>query len=256
MRERTSGDTRHNRAITRSVVRLKGDMTAGSEIEDQQFDCLSPMNKHQNSLTRVSGLSWWAGFFVVSLFIVMAAPRAAETAVAGEPKGPRDTLKVGDEAPTFVVLDAQTDEPVYLRDFTGKELRTGSANTVRHAVVVSFWASWCEPCKTEIPLLTKMALEFKNEPVKIFLMNTGESLGFTADSVRALVKSRKYTLPCLVDNTGMVSKRYTVRGLPMIVVIDKFGVVRKVNRGYHENFHLEISQLLRQLVKEDKPLQN
>jgi len=47
-----------------------------------------------------------------------------------------------------------------------------------------------------------------------------------------------------------------VRGLPMIVVIDKFGVVRKVNRGYHENFHLEISQLLRQLVKEDKPLQN
>ena len=53
-------------AITRSVVRLKGDMTAGSEIEDQQFDRQSPMNKHQNSLTRVSGLSWSAGFFVVS----------------------------------------------------------------------------------------------------------------------------------------------------------------------------------------------
>ncbi len=179
---------------------------------------------------------------------------AGNLAVAG--KNPRDTLKVGDEAPTFVVLDATTDEPVFLRDFTGKELRAEAKSKVRHAVVVSFWASWCEPCKTEIPLLTKMALDFKNEPVKIFLMNTMESLGFTADSVRQILKERKYTLSCLMDNTGMVAKRYTVRGLPMIVVIDKFGVVRKINRGYHDNFHTEIAALLRQLVKEEKPIAN
>lgn len=165
--------------------------------------------------------------------------------------GKRDSLRVGDEAPTFVLLDAATDEPVYLRDYTGKTLREGWKNKQRHAVVVSFWASWCEPCKTEIPLLTKMAEEFKSDPVKIFLINTQESPSFTPDSVRALMKQRGYTLPCLLDNTTTVAQRYTARSLPMIVVIDKFGVVRKINRGYHENFHLEISKLLRELIRED-----
>ncbi len=199
---------------------------------------------------RAFGSFLLAGSLVAFLFLAVSPrPEVLDTGA----KDPRDTLKVGDAAPTFVVIEAHTDEPVFLRDFTGKELRTGSKNSIRHAVVVSFWASWCEPCKTEIPLLMKMAEEFKNDPVKIYLMNTGESLGFTADSVRAVIRARKYTLPCLMDNTGMVAKRYTVKGLPMIVVIDKFGVVRKINRGYHENFHVEITSLLRQLLKEEEP---
>ena len=210
------------------------------------------MTKHPNSDRRPAGMSLLAGCFVLCLFLVVN-PLSVNGIYETSAKDPRDTLKVGDEAPTFVVIEALTDEPVYLRDFTGKELRTGSKNTTRHVVVVSFWASWCEPCKTEIPLLMKMAQEFKNDPVKIYLMNTMEGFGFTSDSVRTVIRDRKYTLPCLMDNTGMVSKRYTVRGLPMIVVIDKFGVVRKINRGYHENFHVEISILLRQLLKEEKP---
>lgn len=194
-----------------------------------------------------------AACVIIFLIFLFVASGPSHTATVDQRRAARDTLSVGDEAPTFVVLDAMTDEPVFMRDFTGKELRTGSKNNVRHAVVVSFWASWCEPCKTEIPLLMKMAEEFKNQPVKIFLMNTQESLGFTADSVRAIMRGRKYTLPCLVDNTGMVARRYTVRGLPMIVVIDKFGIVRKVNRGFHDDFDVEISALLRKLVKEDAP---
>ena len=213
------------------------------------------MSIRDSSSKRPSAFSSLVGFMVFSLYVIVMFPGSAWNASEAA-KGPRDTLKVGDDAPRFVVIDALTDEPVFLRDFTGKELRTGSKNIVRHAVVVSFWASWCEPCKTEIPLLMKMAQEFKTEPVKVYLMNTMESLGFTADSVRAVIRDRKYTLPCLLDNTGMVARQYTVRGLPMIVVIDKFGVVRKINRGYHENFHLEISALLKQLVKEEKPVQN
>lgn len=167
----------------------------------------------------------------------------------------RDSLRVGDEAPTFVLLDAAGEEPVYLRDYTGKTLRDPWKNKQRYAVVVSFWASWCEPCKTEIPLLMKMAEEFKADPVKVFLINTQESAAFSADSVRALIKQRGYTLPCLLDNTTTAAQRYTARSLPMIVLIDKFGIVRKINRGYHENFHIEISKFLRQLIKEETPPQ-
>jgi len=169
------------------------------------------------------------------------------------PIRPPDSLKVGDEAPSFVMRDAFTDNPVFLSDFTGKTLRQPWKKKDRHAVIISFWASWCEPCKEEIPVLTRMAAELKDDPVKIFLVNTRESSEFTEDSVRALLKKRGYTLPCLLDATGSVGDRYTVWGLPMIVVIDKYGTVRKVNRGYHQNFDTEIRKLLIDILKEDKP---
>jgi thiol-disulfide isomerase/thioredoxin len=170
---------------------------------------------------------------------------------SGERGGRRDSLKVGDEASPFVMRDLLTDEPTFLRDYTGKTLRDVSKNKPRNAVVISFWATWCQPCKIEIPLLTKMAQDFKGQPVKIFLVNTLEQEPSTEDTVRATYKARGYTLPCLLDASSRFSTVYTVRGLPMIVVIDKFGIVRRVNRGYHENFHIEIANLLRELVKDD-----
>lgn len=163
-----------------------------------------------------------------------------------------DTLSVGDEAPKFLLRESMTNEPTYLSDYTGKVLRQPWKKRERNAVVISFWASWCEPCKIEIPLLMQMAEEFRDKPVKIFLVNTRETKEITEDSVRVVLRRRGYTLPCLLDATGTVADRYTVRGLPMIVVVDKFGIVRKINRGYHENFHLEIAELLRELIHEDE----
>lgn len=164
-----------------------------------------------------------------------------------------DTLSVGQEAPKFLLREAMTGEPIYLSDYTGKVLRQPWKKQERKVVVVSFWATWCEPCKIEIPLLMNMAEEFKDKPVKIFLINTRDDRKMTEDSIRAVITRRGYTLPCLLDATGTVADRYTVRGLPMIVVIDKFGIIRKINRGYHENFHLEIAELLRELIKEEEP---
>ncbi len=197
---------------------------------------------------------------VLSLFFSMIFPVfhdqfvSADLFFSGEANGAsqrarRDSLKVGEEAPPFALRDLATDEPTFLRDYTGKTLRDGK--TERHAVVVSFWATWCQPCKVEIPLLMKMAEDFKGQPVKIFLVNTKEEKSVTEDSVRAVYKARNYTLRCLVDPTWRAADNFKVTGLPMIVVIDKFGIVRKVNRGFHENFHIDVANLLKSLVKED-----
>ncbi len=186
-------------------------------------------------------------FRIPALLLAIAA--VAQVSLAQK----ADTLAIGQEAPKFLLRDAVSGEAVYLSDYAGKVLRQPWKKQERKVVVVSFWASWCEPCKIEIPLLVNMAEEFKDKPVKMFLINTREDRKMTEDSIRAVMKRRGYTLPCLLDATGTVGDRYGVRGLPMIVVIDKFGIIRKINRGYHENFHLEIAELLRQLIKEEEP---
>jgi len=73
----------------------------------------------------------------------------------------------------------------------------------------------------------------------------------TEDTIRQVYNSREYKLPCLLDPATRFAELYTVRGLPMLVVIDKLGTVRKINRGYHENFQIELETLLRELIKED-----
>jgi thiol-disulfide isomerase/thioredoxin len=166
----------------------------------------------------------------------------------------KDSLKVGDAAPYFGMRELITDTAVYLRDYTGKVLREPSNKKQRHVVVLSFWATYCQPCKNEIPILTKLADQFKDQPVKILLINTLEMAEQTEDSVRDVYQTRGYTLTCLFDATRRYAELYSVRVLPVMIVIDKFGIVRHINRGYHENFQIELEKLLKELVEEQEPV--
>jgi thiol-disulfide isomerase/thioredoxin len=162
-----------------------------------------------------------------------------------------DTLSIGDEAPQFVMRNIMTNTAVFLRDYTGKRLREPWKKKERQVVVLSFWATWCQPCKNEIPILTKLAAGYKDQNVKFFLVNTMEKAGSIEDSVHDTYENRGYTLPCLVDPSGRYASVYSVHGLPALVVIDKFGIVRKINRGYHENFQIELEELLKKLLEEE-----
>ncbi len=161
-----------------------------------------------------------------------------------------DSLRPGDPAPTFVLRNIETGDAVYLRDYAGKTLRRESRDKPKQVVVLSFWATWCEPCKKEIPIFTELADEFKEKPVRFFLVNTMEQTGRpsnTEESVKEVIKSRRYTLPCLVDALGRVAQSYRVRGLPALVVIDKSGVVREIHQGYKEGFETDLRKTLRLL---------
>jgi thiol-disulfide isomerase/thioredoxin len=190
-------------------------------------------------------------FFAILLFsmLIFSTWNNAEASLISRP----DTLNVGDEAPQFVMRNLMANIGVFLRDFTGKTLREPWKKKERQVVVLSFWATWCQPCKNEIPILTKLAADYKDQKVKFFLVNTMEKAESIEDSVHDMYKNRGYTLPCLVDPSGRYASLYSVHGLPVLVVIDKFGIVRKINRGYHENFQIELEKLIKELLNEEEP---
>ncbi len=156
---------------------------------------------------------------------------------------------MGEVAPTFVLRELFSDDPIFLRDYTGESLRQPWKEGKRHVVVLSFWATWCEPRREEIPILTDFAGRLKDSPVQFFLVNTQERSQMTEETLKLLVRQRGYTLPVLLDATGSVAFRYGVRSLPTLIVIDKYGMVRKISRGYHPGFERELEQLVRHLVQ-------
>lgn len=211
------------------------------------------VTKRQNHPPHIENMHMLLAGSIFFVSTIMLSGSGEAVSSAG-PTMLADSLKLGDAAPPFVMRDLITaDKVVYMRDWVGKTLRKESKVDRPHVVVLSFWATWCEPCKIEIPLLTKLSEEFKGQPVKIFLINTMEYSGVTEDTVRAVYQRRNYSLDCLIDGSGRVSRQYTVRGLPMIVVIDQDGNVRKVNRGYHENFHIDLRQMIQSLLKSSNP---
>ena len=126
----------------------------------------------------------------------------------------------GDEAPDFL-LTMLNGEPVKLSDFRGK------------TVVLNFWASWCPPCRAEMPefqeLWEQRGPDGRDDLVILavdFLKD--DTVGAAAD----FVEDFELTFPVLFDTTDSdVAARYGVRGLPATYFIDREGVIRARNLG-------------------------
>lgn len=127
-------------------------------------------------------------------------------------------MREGQTAPTFT-FNNDKGEPVSLDSFKGK------------VVIIDFWASWCGPCRKEIPNLKKYYEEFKNNPDVAFL---SVSIDAKEDDWRkAMAEEQMEWIQLLAPNSGREAMdKYQFRGIPFIVAIDKEGrIFRKHLRG-------------------------
>jgi cytochrome c biogenesis protein CcmG, thiol:disulfide interchange protein DsbE len=159
-------------------------------------------------------------------------------------------LQTGNPAPGIFLRDLDGDD-FFLSDYCGKP-RQPWKNPQRFVVVLSFFATYCIPCRQEIPELATVAQKF-GDPVKIFLIDLKEQ-----DSlVREYVKQNGFQLPVLLDNFGVTARKYAVETLPKLFVIDQTGILRYVQEGYgEENRNIlqeKIDALLKNRCIENKP---
>jgi peroxiredoxin len=118
-------------------------------------------------------------------------------------------VRVGDTAPVFQTVDL-AGRAVSLHDYRGR------------VVVLNFWATWCPPCRVEMPELDAYQAEM-GDRIAILGVDMGEPPGAIAPFVR------QYGLrfPILLDESGAIAASYGVTGLPTSLILDRSGVVRE-----------------------------
>jgi len=131
---------------------------------------------------------------------------------AGRIPSPRQ----GFSAPGFT-LEELEGEVVSLSDLRGQ------------VVVINFWASWCPPCREEMPALERVYREIRSEGVELLAVNTTYQDSLT--EARSFVERYDLTFPILVDAEGEAARRYQLRALPSTFFVDADGVIRKVVIG-------------------------
>ena len=115
-------------------------------------------------------------------------------------------------------------------------------------ILIGAFATWCKPCQKEIPHLEKLQNEYKDKPVKFFIIDVGEERG----KVSRFIEKAGYSLPVLLDRYQKTSERYDAKTLPRLFVIDKNGNIQRKQKGFSksEDFEIEMRELLNLLLED------
>jgi thiol-disulfide isomerase/thioredoxin len=136
-------------------------------------------------------------------------------------------------APPFK-LDSMAGKPVSLDQYKGQ------------VVMINFWASWCGPCRTEMPILEKLHAKYKPMGFTMIGVNVEPDSGLAAN----WLKTTPVSFPILFDTRSEVSKLYSVAGMPSTVIIDRKGNLRWLHRGYKAGDENEYLNQIRAMVRE------
>lgn len=154
--------------------------------------------------------------------------------VRGGKAAPDVRPEVGYFAPDFTLPDLDG-KMVRLSDFRGKK-----------AIFVNFWATWCPPCRLEMPTMEKAYQEHKTRGLEILAVSidTGPKA-----AVKDFMQDCNLTFPVLLDPDMEVMQLYRFFSIPASVLIDKEGIIRHRELGYRDWTDRESRRLFEKILK-------
>ena len=124
-----------------------------------------------------------------------------------------------EKAPDFTMFDREGNS-IALSDFTANE----------KPIVLNFWASWCPPCRAEMPDFEKVFLDFGDE-VQFIMLNLADGSRETIESASNFIEENGYTFPIFFDDNNSGAFAYGIRSIPTTIFIDKNGFINDVMIG-------------------------
>jgi peroxiredoxin len=155
------------------------------------------------------------------VFSVFAAGSLAASGMTGQP------------APDFA-LKSSSGENLRLSEYRGD------------VVMINFWATWCGPCRQEMPLLDELYSRYQRVGFNLLGVNIDDDSSRAMDMIDELGVS----FPVLFDSSKEVSRLYQVDAMPVTIIVDRDGNVRHVHQGYKPGYEQQYLDQVRALLRE------
>lgn len=131
-----------------------------------------------------------------------------------------------------------------LRSLSGDNLRL--SEQLGEVVILNFWATWCGPCRQEMPLLDEIHSKYRRAGLVLLSINIDEH----AEAAAEMAKTLGVSYPVLLDARNEVAKAYEIGTLPVTFLIDREGKVRYVSEGFKPGYERRYTETLRELLNE------
>lgn len=140
---------------------------------------------------------------------------------------------VGQLAPDFA-LKSSTGENLRLSEYRGD------------VVMINFWATWCGPCRQEMPLLEELYARYERVGFNLLGVNIDDDV----HKAMQMIDELGVSFPILFDSRKEVSKLYNIETMPVTVLVDREGRVRYVHLGYKSGYEDKYLDQIRSLLRE------
>jgi peroxiredoxin len=130
-----------------------------------------------------------------------------------------------------------------LRSLNGANLRLREQRG--RVVMLNFWATWCGPCREEMPQLNKLYAKYRASGFVLLGVNVDDDAHHASDAASKM----GLAFPVLLDTDKTVSRLYDVSTMPSTMLIDRDGRLRHLHRGYHAGYEDEYDRQIRELLR-------
>ncbi|MET0389836.1 MAG: TlpA disulfide reductase family protein [Polyangiales bacterium] len=131
---------------------------------------------------------------------------------------------------------------IALTDLSGKKVDL--ASLAGKVVIVDFWATWCAPCREELPELEKFHKKYGPKGLAI----VGVSVDKEASGIKGFLEKLKISFPVVHDAGHTVSEKYSPPKMPSSYIVDRKGIVRYVHGGYRSGDAAEFEKQIQELL--------
>jgi len=190
-----------------------------------------------------SGTFQFASNRISSSVLIGSLMLVASTAAAN-----KDRYDVGENVPVFTLKTINPDDSaesyVSIDKYYGAEARKP-----KKAILMSFFATYCEPCKREMPYLAALHEQYKDKGLQILSISIDKEAD-KIEQARQLGKDKRVRFPMLMDRFNIVAKRYFISKLPCVYILDGNGKVADVHVGYSGDVTRSLLEGVRKLIGE------